>query len=398
MTWNNIRFNQDHSLLVGCTNAQVIIFQVFPLQKLISLDYKNVIFAELVYNSSLLVLVTGDSNNAESTHHIILYHIRNKTVLHKFSLDNEVKDIRANTTHLLVYSESQLIIFPFRSLPHGEIIVPIDPDSNPNLIHLSPNSTNNFVSYQKENCQLGELSLLNIGSRHTDTFKPHKNELMMSVFSHDGNRIATASEQGTLVRIFDSKSHDLLHTFRRGLSNSTIYGLSFSPDGSKVAAISESGKIHIFELFDDENIETSVARATYTAVLDEEVDSASAVVFSPSGAEIACLVRNKITVFRLLKGTNADVLLEQTLMIEATPQERSEEKSEAPSPSPELIELPTTNKPKVNHERKIVPEQTPLNTPTPLESSTGSEGSEPAVAFKPRHNNNRRKGGKKRNR
>ena len=58
----------------------------------------------------------------------------------------------------------------------------------------------------------------------------------------------TASEQGTLIRIWSFPSCTKIGEFRRGVDAATIFSLAFSPNGYLLAATSDKSTLHIFEL------------------------------------------------------------------------------------------------------------------------------------------------------
>ena len=72
-----------------------------------------------------------------------------------------------------------------------------------------------------------------------------------------GTRLATASDKGTLIRIFDTESGKLLSELRRGTQAATIYSVNFSADSSLVCASSSHGTIHIFATEDSSKNKTS---------------------------------------------------------------------------------------------------------------------------------------------
>ena len=63
--------------------------------------------------------------------------------------------------------------------------------------------------------------------------------------------LATASDKGTLVRIFDTETTFLLQELRRGSDNAEIYSLGFDPVSKYISCSSDKGTIHIFALKPD---------------------------------------------------------------------------------------------------------------------------------------------------
>lgn len=63
-----------------------------------------------------------------------------------------------------------------------------------------------------------------------------------------GNILATASDKGTLVRLFNTETGEQLQEVRRGSKKSEIYSLSFNPSSTFLSCSSDRGTIHIFSL------------------------------------------------------------------------------------------------------------------------------------------------------
>lgn len=55
--------------------------------------------------------------------------------------------------------------------------------------------------------------------------KAHDTELAQIALSANGSKLATASEKGTLVRLWDCYTGDPLREFRRGIDRADIYCL-----------------------------------------------------------------------------------------------------------------------------------------------------------------------------
>ena len=75
----------------------------------------------------------------------------------------------------------------------------------------------------------------------------HLHPVSIIKFSYDCSMIATASQQGTIIRTFDGSSGSLVNVFRRGNLPSKILAMCFSPDNNFLLAVSSGGTLHMFD-------------------------------------------------------------------------------------------------------------------------------------------------------
>jgi autophagy-related protein 18 len=77
----------------------------------------------------------------------------------------------------------------------------------------------------------------------------HDGPLAALSFNSSGTKLATASEKGTVIRVFSVTDGAKLFEFRRGVKRCvSIYSLAFSPDSLFLSASSNTETVHIFKL------------------------------------------------------------------------------------------------------------------------------------------------------
>ncbi|EJS43895.1 atg18p [Saccharomyces arboricola H-6] len=144
-----------------------------------------------------------------------------------------------------------------------------------------PTSNNNGHSSIIKN---GDVIVFNLETlQPTMVIEAHKGEIAAMAISFDGTLMATASDKGTIIRVFDIETGDKVYQFRRGTYATRIYSISFSEDSQYLAVTGSSKTVHIFKLghsmsnnrldSDDSNMEaddSSLDTNSIDALSDEE--------------------------------------------------------------------------------------------------------------------------------
>jgi len=153
-----------------------------------------------------------------------------------------------NRARLVVCLEESLYIHNIRDM---KVIHTIrDTPPNPSgLLALSTDSSHCYLAYPGHS-HTGELQVfdcINLASRVI--IPAHEGQLAALQFSPSGHRIATASEKGTVIRVFSCHDGAKLYELRRGLKRTaSIFSLSFSPCGAFLACSSNTETVHVFRL------------------------------------------------------------------------------------------------------------------------------------------------------
>ena len=75
----------------------------------------------------------------------------------------------------------------------------------------------------------------------------NKSGVSQLAVSFSGDVVASTSVNGTLIRIFDTKTAVKLKEFRRGTTPTTIYNLYFDIDAEFIVCCSERQTIHLYK-------------------------------------------------------------------------------------------------------------------------------------------------------
>jgi WD40 repeat protein len=97
--------------------------------------------------------------------------------------------------------------------------------------------------------QVGYLKIVSVGSPSDyREVVAASHPLTMVRFNREATFVATASERGTLIRIINAVTGDVVGELRRGSFHANILSLAFAPQGKFLAAYSDRGTIHLFGL------------------------------------------------------------------------------------------------------------------------------------------------------
>ena len=161
---------------------------------------------------------------------IYLYDISNMTLLYTIATSPNPNAICA----LAPSSENCYIAYP---LPK-----PRESSTDRRPAHAPPLST--FVAPTS-----GEVLIFDaVKLEAVNVVEAHRAPLSSIALNNEGTLLATASETGTIIRVFSLPKGTKLYQFRRGTYPSTIYSMSFNLSSTLLCVSSTTDTVHIFRL------------------------------------------------------------------------------------------------------------------------------------------------------
>ncbi|KAK1481647.1 autophagy-like protein 18 [Colletotrichum cuscutae] len=258
---NFITFNQDHSCLAVGTSKGFRIYHTDPFSKIFSSDDGNIAIIEMLFSTSLVALIL-------SPRHLIIQNTKRSSVICELTFPSAVLAVRLNRKRLAVVLESEIYLYDISNM---SLLFTIPTSPNPGAIcALSPSSENCYIAYplpkpredsgDKRPAHAPPLSTYvaptsgevlvfdTLTLKAVNVIEAHRSPLCCICLNSEGTLLATASETGTIIRVFSVPGGQKLYQFRRGTYPSTIYSMSFNLSSTLLCVSSTSDTVHIFRL------------------------------------------------------------------------------------------------------------------------------------------------------
>lgn len=261
-------FNQDQGCFCVGTESGFRIFNTDPLREKETQNWENskkggIRFLEMLFRCNYIALVGCDENADFAPNKVYIWDdLKKKTVI-EMEFSTEVRCVRLRRDRIVVVLDQVIKVFTFTTNPTQLHV--FDTSSNTRgLCSLSPSSSNSLLAFP--GLKPGQVQLVDLAvtDRSPLCITAHDSALAAITLNVQGTRLATASEKGTLIRVFDVVAGNLVHELRRGSNPASIYCINFNSDSTLLCVSSDHGTIHIFSLEDgNKNKQSSLAAASF---------------------------------------------------------------------------------------------------------------------------------------
>lgn len=256
---NYANFNIPQTLLAVGLN---IGYRIYDLN--FNLKTENLIgpikIVEMLGMSNILGIVFDVSETDEKYTKVFLWdHKKNANIGEISTKPKAPKAIRLTRNSLFIVVEDKILHYDITQLikvaeydsanPHGLLAV----------------SQGDQPTWAFPSSQVGEVTI-NLPQEKAKTHAAHTSAIQCIAISRDGSKVCTASEKGTVLRVFSTATGEKKEV-RRGIHNATVSSLCFSEDNKFLCCASSTGKVHIFSLSD--NITNTTSYFYYVGVTSE---------------------------------------------------------------------------------------------------------------------------------
>ena len=260
----HVSFNQDSTCFACGKENGFVVYDCDPPRERFSRlsqdqsEPSGVGIIEMLFRSNIFAIVGGGQNPKYSRNTLMIWDDFQSKCIAELEFKAPVTGVKLRREIILVTIVDKAYLYKFVDL---ELIKSYDTHPNPGGIAAMTVGANTVIALPGN--VLGTVIVHNhhLDSQHTIT--AHSNALSALALNSNGQQLATASERGTLIRIWDTITRDKLREFRRGLEVVSITSLTFDLDTSRLAVCSDKGTAHVFSLLQDTEKENRKSNLLY---------------------------------------------------------------------------------------------------------------------------------------
>lgn len=235
-------YNQSNDCIVFGTYTGFYVYTINPFKKIIARKIVGgVSLVKMLYKSNIIIFVGNVDKGTYPNNKLIIWDDLKAANIGEITFKTKILNIIITKEVLIVICEKQIFIYNFLNLT---IIKTIDTGNNSKGLCTISYDDNNYLAYPSINT--GQICITKSRSDYLNIIQAHINQIEIFEFDSSGKYIVSASEKGTLLRIFSIESGELLKELRRGSDQVQIVDLKFSPNNKYLLCSSHRGTIHIF--------------------------------------------------------------------------------------------------------------------------------------------------------
>ncbi|GAA5862905.1 hypothetical protein JCM8547_003616 [Rhodosporidiobolus lusitaniae] len=263
----SVSFNQDATCIATGTRKGYTITNCDPFGKVYGRSDGATSIVEMLFCTSLVALVGAGDRPNSSTRRLQIVNTKRQSTICELTFPTTILAVKLNRRRLVVVLEEKIYVYDISNM---KLLHEIETSPNPQAIcALSPSSENSYLAYPSPlpspatpfsatppasstpatSQSSGDVLLFDAVSLSvTNIIQAHKSPVAHVALNSTGTLLATASDKGTVIRVFSVPNGDRLHEFRRGSYPAKIYSIAFNAVSSLLCVSSDTETVHIYKL------------------------------------------------------------------------------------------------------------------------------------------------------
>ncbi|KAL4925735.1 phosphatidylinositol-3,5-bisphosphate binding protein HSV2 [Aspergillus undulatus] len=235
-------FNSDNSCFSVGLEDGFCIFSSNPCELRMSRSFNAGIgLAAMVGQSNYLALVGGGRRPRYPQNKLVIWDDVKQKAAITLEFSTSVLGVRLSKSRIVVALLNSIEVWAFSRPPERLFI--FETTDNPLGLACLGQKLLAFPGRSPGQVQIVELETGNVS-----IIPAHSTPLRAMTLSPDGEVLATASEAGTLIRVFATSNCVRMAELRRGVDHAIVFALAISPSNNLLAVTSDKSTLHVFDL------------------------------------------------------------------------------------------------------------------------------------------------------
>ncbi|ETS73925.1 hypothetical protein PFICI_13791 [Pestalotiopsis fici W106-1] len=238
----SVAFNNDASRFSIGLNTGLCVFHTSSCTLNMSREFNGgLALVQMMGSSNYIALVGGGRSPKYPNNKVMIWdEIKGKVALEITAL-TPIRGVQLTRKHVAVVLQNSVRLYEFTKQPRPLATY----ETTDNLLGLCC-LTERLLVFPGRTA--GQVQVVELATENVSIIPAHTSRLQALQLSTDGELLATASEKGTIIRVFSTSSCAKIAERRRGSEFAQIYSLRFSPSGQMLACTSAKGSLHVFDV------------------------------------------------------------------------------------------------------------------------------------------------------
>ena len=220
------------------------------VNKILFINYLNLVLdgeismVVMLYRTNILALVGTENNSIYNKNKVIIWDDYLKKTLSELKFSQNILNLKLRKDKIVVICLDKIYVFSLNSFESIDII-----ETGENIhgvIGINYNEENTIIAYPDK--KKGKINIKNYYKKQNISIDAHEKIIGNIILTNEGNLMASATEMGTIIRIFETNNGNLIQEVRRGKEKAQINCICFDKNNKFIAASSNRGTVHIWSL------------------------------------------------------------------------------------------------------------------------------------------------------
>ncbi|TDL22008.1 WD40 repeat-like protein [Rickenella mellea] len=259
-------FNQDFTCISVGTRKGYSITNCDPFGRVFTENDGARGIVEMLFCTSLIALVGAADQPQSSPRKLQIVNTKRHSMICELLFPSSILAVKLNRKTLVVVLETEIYIYDISNM---RLMHVIETTANPEAVcALSPSQDSSYLAYPSPvpsptapltqptpaqppstSQQSGDVILFSTRTLTVaNVIQAHKSPISFISINSTGTLLATASDKGTVIRVWSIPGAEKLYQFRRGTREAKIYSMNFNMMSTLLAVSSAHDTVHIFKL------------------------------------------------------------------------------------------------------------------------------------------------------